>query len=161
MINETLAKQYWPSEDPVGQTITASFYGQVITPQIVGVIGDVRPAGLDSDPRPELFLPPITELDRFDDLRRAHDRRSAAAAPCRERGNLGCQREPPFCQYRDAGAVGVPVHRRSAFNLLFLGSFAGIALMLAGIGIYGLISFSTRLRHEEIRVRMALAKDCC
>jgi putative ABC transport system permease protein len=50
LINESLARRYWPDDDPVGQIITARIPGRVITAEIIGIVGDVRHAGLDNDP---------------------------------------------------------------------------------------------------------------
>ena len=61
LIGETMGERHWPGEDPVGKKITVRFLGQQATREIVGVIGDVRHTGLDSEPRPELFLPHLQE----------------------------------------------------------------------------------------------------
>jgi putative ABC transport system permease protein len=156
VINETLAKQYWPSEDPVGHRITATFFGQVITPQIVGVVGDVRPAGLDSNPRPELFLPQSQNSTGSMTyvVRTTED--PLLLLPAVKKEIWAVNRNLPFASTATLEQLVSRSTGDRRFNLLLLGSFAGIALILAGIGIYGLISFSTGQRHEEIRVRMAL-----
>lgn len=56
LINTTMARRYWPNEEPVGKKITIRWASQPLTTEIVGVVGDVRHTGLDSSPRPELFL---------------------------------------------------------------------------------------------------------
>jgi putative ABC transport system permease protein len=146
VINETLAKQYWPSEDPVGQRITATFFGQVITPQIVGVVGDVRPAGLDSNPRPELFLPQSQNSTGSMTyvVRTTGD--PLFLLPAVKKEIWAVSRNLPFASTATLEQVVSRSTEDRRFNLLLLGSFAGVALILAGIGIYGLISFSTGLR---------------
>jgi predicted permease len=156
VINETLANRYWPSEDPVGRKITTRLFGRIITCEIVGVVGDVRSTGLDSEPRPELFLPlvqsPSGSMTYV--LRTAGD--PMMMLPAVKNEIWAVNKNLPFASVATIEQLVSRSVAARRFNLLLLGSFAVIALTLAGIGLYGLISFSTRQRKDEICVRMAL-----
>jgi len=156
VINQTLANQHWPTEDPLGKKITFSFFGSVIKSEIVGVVGDVRPSGLDSKPRPELFLSQLQNSTGSMTyvVRTAGD--PLAMLPAVKNEIRAVNKSLPFASTATMEQLVSRSFADKRFNLLLLGSFAGIALILAAIGVYGLISFSTEQRHEEIRVRMAL-----
>ena len=156
LINETLARRYWPDEDPVGKKITARFLGQIRTAEIIGIVGDVRHRGLDSEPRPEFFLPLLQSP--YGSM--TYVIRAAGAPlpllPGVKQEIWAVNKNLPFSSVATMEDLLSRSTDERRFNLLLLGTFAAIALVLAGIGIYGLISFSTRQRKHEIGVRLAL-----
>jgi len=156
LIGETFAKRYWPDEDPIGKKITVQFMGQHKTREIVGVIGDVRHTGLDSEPRPELFLPHLQEPygSMTYIVRTGIDPNSLLPAVKKEVWALS--KTQPFSSTATMEQLISRSLGERRFSLLFLLTFATIALALAGVGIYGLISFNTSQRTHEIGVRMAM-----
>ena len=156
LINETMARRLWPAETPLGRMISFTAAGQNLTAEIIGVVGAVRPTGFDSEPRPEFYLhypqSPAGLVTVF--VRTAGDPGpllSAVKAEIRE-----VNRNQAFLSVYTIDQLVDRTTAQRRFNLLWLGAFAVLALVLATVGLYGLISFSTAQRRKEIGVRMAL-----
>ena len=155
VVNEELVRRYFAGEEPLGQRISIP-WGEDITGEIVGVVGSVREAGLTEEPAPAIYrtyaqmpFPQLAVVVRTqgDPLALAQ----AATAAVRE-----IDAHQPVAQVRTLEEVVAASVARPRFNLYLLGGFAGAALVLAAIGLYGVISFAVAQRKPEIALRVAL-----
>ena len=156
LINETMARRLWPGETPLGQRISYTAAGQSGTAEIVGVVGAVRPTGFDSEPRSEFYLhypqAPAGLVTIF--VRTAQD--AAPLLPAVKAEIREVNRDQAFLSVSTMAQIVDKTTAQRRFNLLWLGAFAVLALVLATVGLFGLISFSTAQRTREFGVRMAL-----
>ena len=155
VINETMARRYFPNEDPMGQRLSVIF-GQVVTREIVGVVGDVLHNGLHVEPRAEMFVPHQQSASAHMTFlvktrTEPGSQLSAVKGAIRE-----VNPRQTFARTATMEELVSDSLKQRRFNLFLLGLFALIALLLATLGIYGSISYSTRQRTNEIGVRIAL-----
>jgi putative ABC transport system permease protein len=157
VVNEALARRFFPGQDPVGRLVGSGSDTDAPPLRIVGVVGDVRRTGLDSEPLPELFFSLAQDATPSPVLLVRAEAAVAASLPASARRLLReLDRELPLYAVRPLADLVADTIAPRRIVLALLAAFSSCALLLAAAGVYGVVAQSVVLRRQEIGLRLAV-----